>query len=495
MTLKTDRPLRYLSLTRLRLLPRALLIAAALAGGGRAVAAPGGPEEAGAPEATASAAAPRADRAASPGRRRSRDVPSVAAGPGRPLSHVDGRRRPGAPPALRVARRVLQGELVPAQRRHQLDAGRPAHVRLHAQSILRGVRRHPDHQQPQRSPLRGEPHRPRGDSHARRPADRPQGRGANREQHVDRPRRRPAVPVVGVEPVVLAQLDVGLDRAADDGGYACAGGRPAAHSHQRQLLLRQLFERVQPRRYDPVVAARVEVCLRYRCVAHAPGGGYRCAAREVDGRGAASVRRVSRGDHHRRRRSDADRRRRRGWLARATVADVRPARAGLPGRDARRGRRRAVGERGHDVRAAAGAGERDLRCVVSAGRRFVPQAGGRHPGHREAVAGAAGDRRAHRGGRQGQGRQADSARDRRGRRSRARHGRHRCRRHVRDRGARSRPRQRRGAGPRFREREGDGQRDRRSDRRGRACADAEGADRRRCAARPPTPRGGRSRRR
>jgi outer membrane protein OmpA-like peptidoglycan-associated protein len=57
MTLKTDRPLRHLSLTRLFLLPRALLIAAALAGGGYAVAAPGGPEEAGAPEATAAAAA------------------------------------------------------------------------------------------------------------------------------------------------------------------------------------------------------------------------------------------------------------------------------------------------------------------------------------------------------------------------------------------------------------------------------------------------------
>ena len=66
MTLKTDRPLRHLSLTRLRLLPRAFLIAAALAGG-RAVAAPGGPEEAGAPEATASAVAPAPAEPQAPG--------------------------------------------------------------------------------------------------------------------------------------------------------------------------------------------------------------------------------------------------------------------------------------------------------------------------------------------------------------------------------------------------------------------------------------------
>ena len=57
MTLKTDRPFCHLSLTRFRLLSWALLLAAALAGGSRAVAATGGPEELGAPEATASAAA------------------------------------------------------------------------------------------------------------------------------------------------------------------------------------------------------------------------------------------------------------------------------------------------------------------------------------------------------------------------------------------------------------------------------------------------------
>ena len=55
MTLKTERPLHSLSLTRFRFVPHALLVVAALAGGRRAVAAPGGPEEAGAPEATATA--------------------------------------------------------------------------------------------------------------------------------------------------------------------------------------------------------------------------------------------------------------------------------------------------------------------------------------------------------------------------------------------------------------------------------------------------------
>ena len=105
----------------------------------------------------------------------------------------------------------------------------------------------------------------------------------------------------------------------------------------------------------------------------------------------------------------------------------------LPRRDARRRRRRAAAERGHGVRAAAAAVQRHLRSVISAGRRCVPQAGDRHPGGREAGAGAAAQRGAHRGRRQGQGGQADRARDRRGRRPRARHGGHRRRRHVRDR--------------------------------------------------------------
>jgi outer membrane protein OmpA-like peptidoglycan-associated protein len=75
MTLKTDRPLHRSSIRSLpdalRLLPRALLAVAALAGGQRAAAA-AGPEEAASPEATATAVAPPAAEAAT-----SADDPAV----------------------------------------------------------------------------------------------------------------------------------------------------------------------------------------------------------------------------------------------------------------------------------------------------------------------------------------------------------------------------------------------------------------------------------
>ena len=198
-----------------------------------------------------------------------------------------------------------------------------------------------------RDPNEAGPHRPRGDPHPRRSADRSQGGSAGRDRLRHRARGRAAIPGVGVEPVVLAELDVGLDRAAGHDRSAAARARAAALSLERQLLRGQLVERVQrPGRHHAVVAARVQVRVRDRSVAPALRGRYRCAAGEVDGAGAAApVRRVPRGDHHRRRRSDAGECVRRGRIARPSVADVRVARKRLPRCHARRRCRPAVAER------------------------------------------------------------------------------------------------------------------------------------------------------